>query len=73
MCAYLKYHADNTRNNSKTSHFYYTVVHKRGSEMQVNTMTNVASFLSLAVDHVKFGPPMRKVTDPCPDLVRMNV
>uniref|UniRef100_A0A671L8S9 Mitogen-activated protein kinase kinase kinase kinase n=1 Tax=Sinocyclocheilus anshuiensis TaxID=1608454 RepID=A0A671L8S9_9TELE len=24
-------------------------------------------------DHVRFGPPMRKETDPCPDLVRLNI
>uniref|UniRef100_A0A671LA74 non-specific serine/threonine protein kinase n=1 Tax=Sinocyclocheilus anshuiensis TaxID=1608454 RepID=A0A671LA74_9TELE len=25
------------------------------------------------IDHVRFGPPMRKETDPCPDLVRLNI
>uniref|UniRef100_A0A8C2ENK1 non-specific serine/threonine protein kinase n=1 Tax=Cyprinus carpio TaxID=7962 RepID=A0A8C2ENK1_CYPCA len=29
-------------------------------------------FFCFPVDHVRFGPPMRKETDPCPDLVRLK-
>uniref|UniRef100_A0A8C1NK43 Mitogen-activated protein kinase kinase kinase kinase 6 n=1 Tax=Cyprinus carpio TaxID=7962 RepID=A0A8C1NK43_CYPCA len=45
-----------------------------GAMLQLNTVILFGSracdyrFFCFPVDHVKFGPPMRKETDPCPDL-----
>uniref|UniRef100_A0A8C1W4H6 Mitogen-activated protein kinase kinase kinase kinase n=1 Tax=Cyprinus carpio TaxID=7962 RepID=A0A8C1W4H6_CYPCA len=44
------------------------------SDLELNTVILFGSracdyrFFCFPVDHVKFGPPMRKETDPCPDL-----
>uniref|UniRef100_A0A8C1NEW7 Mitogen-activated protein kinase kinase kinase kinase n=1 Tax=Cyprinus carpio TaxID=7962 RepID=A0A8C1NEW7_CYPCA len=50
------------------------------SDLELNTVILFGSracdyrFFCFPVDHVKFGPPMRKETDPCPDLInRMYV
>uniref|UniRef100_A0A671QNZ6 non-specific serine/threonine protein kinase n=1 Tax=Sinocyclocheilus anshuiensis TaxID=1608454 RepID=A0A671QNZ6_9TELE len=45
------------------------------SDLELNTVILFGSracdyrFFCFPVDHVKFGPPMRKETDPCPDLI----
>uniref|UniRef100_A0A671QJI0 non-specific serine/threonine protein kinase n=1 Tax=Sinocyclocheilus anshuiensis TaxID=1608454 RepID=A0A671QJI0_9TELE len=39
------------------------------SDLEVNGAACDYRFFCFPVDHVKFGPPMRKETDPCPDLI----
>uniref|UniRef100_A0A8C1NCK4 Mitogen-activated protein kinase kinase kinase kinase 6 n=1 Tax=Cyprinus carpio TaxID=7962 RepID=A0A8C1NCK4_CYPCA len=67
------HHADNTV-ESGALYSYHTIECERGSMLQLNTVILFGSracdyrFFCFPVDHVKFGPPMRKETDPCPDL-----
>lgn len=68
----LESHPDNTVESSAL-YSYHTVLCERGNVMQLNSvLAQDCRFFCFLVDHVKFGPPMRKETDPCPDLVRLN-